>query len=87
MEEWTQAEIDAAADVAWDTLTVDSQRFMGQWGYRHFARALIHALLIPESDRYRAVGYITADGKMREGCPGLQEPNGWKPLLIAETQR
>ncbi len=84
MDDWTQSEIDAAADVAWDTLSTDSQRFMGQWGYRHFARALILALGVPESDRYRAIGWVRPDGSWHQGCPPLQEPSGWKPLLVTE---
>lgn len=83
---WTQAEIDSAADVAWDTLTTDLQRFMGHWGYRHFARALILALGVDSSELHRAVGWVRRDGSWHKGCPPLQEPHGWLPLLIPKTE-
>jgi hypothetical protein len=37
----------------------------------------------PRMERdFTAVGYVTTTGEWKKGCPGIAEPEGWKPLLI-----
>jgi hypothetical protein len=34
-----------------------------------------------------AVGWIRADGSMHKGCPPIQEPDGWRALLVEDAER
>lgn len=40
------------------------------------------ALASPPETLMRAVGWLRHDGSMHKGCPPLDEPAGWMPLLI-----